>query len=57
MAEIVRDIFPTHVLRRMTTPISRKNAVSNMAVSRNRPYGGILQPVPQQPNETRNNLK
>lgn len=50
MAEIKRDVFPTHVLQRIQTPIQRKNAVSNLAVSRDRPWGGILSPVPSQPN-------
>jgi len=50
MAEIKRDIFPPNVLRRIQTPVQRKNAVSNLAVSRQRPWGGILTPVSSQPN-------
>jgi hypothetical protein len=49
MMELGRDIFPAHVLQRMQTPIQRKNAISNLAVSRQRPWGGILQPVSTTP--------
>jgi hypothetical protein len=54
VAEIKRDIFPTHILRRIQTPVQRKHAVSNMAVSRQRPNGLILQPQSSQPTTTRN---
>lgn len=50
MAEINREIFPPHILHRIQTPIQRKNAISNLAVSRDRPWGGILTPVASQPN-------
>jgi hypothetical protein len=52
MAEIKRQIypdFPTNGIGRIQTPISRKNAIGNLTTSRDRPWGGILYPVAQQP--------
>jgi hypothetical protein len=47
MAEINRDIFPPHILRRIQTPVQRRNCVSNLCVSRERPWGGMLYPTSQ----------
>lgn len=50
MAEINRDMFPPSMMRRIQTPVARGAAVSSLSVSRDRPWGNILTPVPQQPN-------
>lgn len=51
--EIKRDIFPTSVTARIQTPIQRKRAVASLSVARDRPWGGILYPVSQQPGRNR----
>lgn len=48
MAEITRDVFPPNILQRMNTPIPGRNVVGNIMVSRDRPWGGIVYPEPQQ---------
>lgn len=47
MAVIQRDYFPVNVTQRIQTPL-RRNVVGNIMVSRDRPWGGILYPEPQQ---------
>lgn len=49
MAENRRDIFPPHIFQRMLTPVDRSRCVSNLQVTRDRPWGNILYPVSQQP--------
>lgn len=48
MAEIQRDVFPPHIMQRIQTPVPRGAMISSIAVSRDRPWGGILYPVAQQ---------
>jgi hypothetical protein len=54
MAEIKRDIFPTHVLSRIQTPVQRRRCVSNLQICRDRPWGAIVYPVAQQQGKGRN---
>lgn len=46
--EITRDQFPPNITQRMQTPITGRNVVGNLQVTRDRPWGGILYPEPQQ---------
>jgi len=48
MAEIQRDMFPPNIMQRIQTPITGRTVVGNLQVSRERPFGGILYPEPQQ---------
>jgi hypothetical protein len=48
MAVIQRDMFPPHIMQRIQTPIQGRAVVGNLSVSRERPWGGILYPEPQQ---------
>lgn len=47
MAEIKRDIFPTHVLQRIQTPVARRRAISDLQTTRDRPSGNIVYPKSQ----------
>lgn len=44
MAEIKRDIFPPNILQRMQTPVQRKRAMSDLRITRDRPFGNIIYP-------------
>jgi hypothetical protein len=48
MTEIQRDMFPPNMMHRIQTPITGRNVVGNLSVSRERPWGAILYPEPQQ---------
>lgn len=47
MAVITRDIFPPNITQRIQTPITGRDVVGNLSVSRDRPWGGMLYPVSQ----------
>lgn len=54
MAEIQRDMFPPNMTQRIQTPIRRNTAVSNISTSKERPWGNIIYPEPQQKSGTNN---
>lgn len=47
MAVIQRDMFPPNIMQRIQTPV-RRNVIGSLQVSRERPWGMILYPEPQQ---------
>jgi len=53
MAEITRDMFPPNMMHRIQTPITGRAVVGDLFVTRERPWGGMLYPEPQQSPTTR----